>query len=99
MFVLQNLIMAVASLINIVAEVYVWVIIGRAVISFVNADPYNQIVRFINAITEPPLKKIRDMFPILVTNGIDFTPVVLILAIQFLRRFIVPTLQQFAMTV
>ncbi|MGL1931164.1 MAG: YggT family protein [Desulfotalea sp.] len=98
MFAVSNLLMAIASLVSIVAEIYIWVIIGRAIISFVNADPYNQIVRFVHAVTEPPLKKLRDLFPFLVAGGIDFSPVVLIIAIQFLRGFLVPTLQQMAMT-
>ncbi|PIE58844.1 MAG: hypothetical protein CSA33_01455 [Desulfobulbus propionicus] len=92
MIVLSNFILAVASLINIVLSVYTWVVIGRAVISWVNADPYNPIVRFLVQATEPALSRIRRYLPPM--GGLDLSPMVLILAVIFLQSFLVPTLQQ-----
>lgn len=92
MFIIGNFLNALAGLINIVFSVYIWVILGRVIIAWVNADPYNPIVRFLYEITEPPLRFIRRYLPIM--GGFDFAPLVLILGIIFLQSFLVPTLQQ-----
>lgn len=68
---------------------YMWLIVARAVLSWVNPDPYNPIVRFIHNVTEPVLYRLRSRLP-LYFGGIDFTPMVLILAIIFLTSWIVP---------
>jgi YggT family protein len=96
MFVAQNFLMAVAQLIDFVLTAYMWIIIGRAVISWVNADPYNPIVRFLYEATEPLLGRIRRVLPMAV-GGIDFSPLILIMGIMFLQSFLVPTLKQLAM--
>jgi len=67
--------------------------LGRAVISWVNPDPYNPIVRFLNSITEPVLYPIRRRIPIHF-GGIDFSPVLVIMAIIFLQTFLVQSLIQ-----
>jgi len=94
MFILSNFLEALAGVINIVLSVYIWVILGRVIISWVNADQYNPIVRFLYEITEPPLRTIRRYLP--VVGGFDFSPIVLIVGIIFLQSFLVPTLQQLA---
>lgn len=95
MFVFNNFLSALASLIDFVLSAYMWIIIGRAIISWVNADPYNPIVRFLYEVTEPLLSRIRRVIP-LFGGGIDFSPLILILAIIFLRNFLVPTLHHLA---
>ncbi len=96
MFVAQNFVMAVAQLIDFVLGIYVWIIIGRAIVSWVNADPYNPIVRFLYEATEPLLGRIRRALPIQM-GGLDFSPLILIMGIMFLQNFLVPTLKQMAM--
>lgn len=96
MFVLGNFVNALADLINFVLVGYMWVIIGRAVISWVNADPYNPIVRFIYEVTEPVLRQIRRVVPIF--GSFDLSPMILILIIYFLRSFLVPTFERIAGT-
>jgi YggT family protein len=96
MFMLSNFLLAIAKLLNFALSAYIWVVIGRAVISWVNADPYNPIVRFLVQVTEPLLVRIRRVLPIM--GGMDLSPMVLILAIVFLQSFLVPTLQQIAMS-
>ena len=93
MFLLGNFIIAVSKLINFLFDAYIIIIFARVVISWVNADPYNPIVRFLIQATEPLLYRIRRFLPPL--GGIDLSPMVLILAIIFLQTLIVPTLQQF----
>ena len=95
MFVISNLLIAVATILDIGLSVYMWIIIGRAVVSWVNADRYNPIVRFLHSATEPVLSAIRRRVPVFY-SGIDFTPILVILAIVFLRAFVVQTLFQLA---
>lgn len=96
MFLLSNFILAVAKLINFILSAYVWIVIARAVISWVNADPYNPIVRFLVQVTDPILDRIRRYLPAM--GAIDISPMVLILAIIFLQSFLVPTLEQIALS-
>ncbi len=96
MFMLGNFILAVAKLINFALSAYIWIVIGRAVISWVNADPYNPIVRFLVQVTDPILLRIRRYIPSM--GGIDLSPMILILAIVFLQSFLVPTLMQIGMS-
>ncbi|MFP3927891.1 MAG: YggT family protein [Desulfobacteraceae bacterium] len=95
MFVFSNFLAAIAKILDIGLTLYMWIIIGRAVISWVNPDPYNPIVRFLNAATEPVLYPIRRRLPIFF-GGIDFSPILLILGIIFLQTFLVQTLLQMA---
>ncbi|MFH2121939.1 MAG: YggT family protein [Pseudomonadota bacterium] len=95
MFVVNNFMMALAQLIDFLLSAYMWVVIGRAVISWVNADPYNPVVRFLYDITEPLLSRIRQWIPVSM-GGIDFSPMILIMVIMFLQSFLVPTLKQMA---
>ena len=95
MFVVNNFMSAIAQLLDFLLTAYMWIIIGRAVISWVNADPYNPIVRFLYDATEPVLSRIRRWLPISF-GGIDFSPMILILAIIFLQSFFIATLRQLA---
>ena len=95
MFVLSNFLVAIAKILDIALSLYMWIIIGRAVISWVNPDPYNPIVRFLHSATEPVLSPIRRRLP-LFFSGIDFSPILVILAIIFLQSFLVQTLIQIA---
>ncbi len=95
MFVLSNFLVAIAKILNIALTLYMWIIIGRAIISWVNPDPYNSIVRFLYSVTEPVLYSIRRRLPISF-GGFDFSPIIVILAIIFLQAFVVQSLIQFA---
>lgn len=96
MFMFGNFILAIAKLINFALSAYIWIVIGRAVISWVNADPYNPIVRFLIQVTDPILLRIRRYIPSM--GGIDLSPMILIFAIVFLQSFLVPTLMQIGMS-
>ena len=95
MFLLGNFLAAVATLIYYVLWLYMWVIIIRAVISWVSPDPYNPIVQFLYRATEPVLDPIRRRLPSS-GFGIDFSPLLVILAIYFLQMFLVRLLQDLA---
>jgi YggT family protein len=91
MFIFANLLRALATVIDLVLNLYMWIIIARAVISWVNPDPYNPIVRVLYSVTDPVLLAIRRRLP-LNFGGIDFSPIIVILAIIFLRQFLVASL-------
>ena len=92
MILFQNFFLAIAKVIELVLTLYMWIVIGRAVISWVNPDPRNAAVQFLYRVTEPALSRIRRYLPPM--QGIDLSPFVLILAIIFLLNFLVPTLEQ-----
>ena len=91
MFVFRNLLIAVATVLDYVLVFFMFITIARAVLSWVSPDPYNPIVRFIHNITEPVLYQIRKRLPMMY-GGIDFSPIVVILLIIFLRIFLVESL-------
>jgi len=97
MFVISNLLAAVAKVLDIALTIFMWIIIARAILSWVSPDPYNPIVRFIHNITEPVLYQIRKRIP-LNFGGIDFSPIIILLAVIFLQQFVVESLYQYAMT-
>ena len=96
MFVISNFVLAVAKILDLFLGFYYWVIIARAILSWVNPDPYNPIVQFIYRITEPVLKKIRRNIP-LPNMGIDISPLIVLLVVYFLRLFLVQTLIEYAL--
>jgi YggT family protein len=87
MFVLSNLLTALAKIADILLTIYMYIVIGRAVISWVNPDPYNPIVNFLYRATEPILSRVRRMIPYL--GGMDLSPLVVLLAIYFLKEFVI----------
>jgi len=91
MFLVGNFIEAVARILDIGLTVYMWIIIIRAVISWVNPDPYNAVVQFLYRATEPVLYRVRRWLPF-GNMGIDFSPVIVILAIVFLQSFLIRSL-------
>jgi YggT family protein len=95
MFIVANFLVAIAKILNYALYIYMWIIIARAVISWVNPDPYNTIVRFLYATTEPVLYNIRRRLP-MHFGGFDFSPIIVILAIIFLQTFLVNSLIHFA---
>lgn len=95
MFVTANLLVALAKVLGLVLNIFMWIIIARAVLSWVSPDPYNPIVRFIHGVTEPVLSQLRRRLP-LVFGGIDLAPVAVLLLIIFLETFVVGSLLQLA---
>ena len=95
MFILGNFLSATAQVLKIVLELYMWVIIIRALLSWVSPDPYNPIVQFLNSITEPVLYRVRQLIPIS-SIGVDFSQIVVILVIIFLQSFLVNSIGMLA---
>ena len=95
MFIIGNFLSATAQILKIVLELYMWIIIIRALLSWVNPDPYNQIVQLLNRFTEPVLSRVRQLIP-MSGVGIDFSPIIVILAIIFLQSFLVNSIGMLA---
>ncbi len=96
MFVLSNFLVAVANVLDILLTILYWLILIKALISWVNPDQYNPIVQFLYKTTEPILYPIRKVLPLGLRFGIDISPIIAFLAIMFLRSFLVRTLMDLA---
>ena len=97
MFILGYFLMAVGQVLNYVLVIYLVLVIARAVLSWVSPDPYNPIVRFIHNVTEPVMFRIRTALPV-TFGGIDFSPIIVLLVIMFLRTFLVKSIMRLAQT-
>jgi len=95
MFVFANLLFAVAQVLDYILWAYAWILLGRVVISYINADPKNPLVRFLYGATEPVLARVREKLP-LTSGGFDFSPIAVWLAVMFLQRFLVRSLYDLA---
>ena len=97
MFIIGNFIKALAIILHYVLTFFMWIVVARAVLSWVNPDPYNPIVRFIHNVTEPVLYRIRTKIPV-DFGGIDFSPIIVILGIIFLQNFVISSLLRLSAT-
>ena len=95
MFVAGNALSAVAIILDYVLWLYMWVIIARALLSWVNPDPWNPIVQFLGRATEPVLGPIRRWVGL--RMGMDLSPMIAILIIYFLQIAVVQSLKELAM--
>src|SRR5439155_21407017 len=89
MFVLANLLIALAQVVDYLLTAYMWIIIARAIVSWVNPDPYNPIVRSLYRATEPALRPVRRRLPMM-QMGLDLSPMSVLLWIYFLKSSLVP---------
>ena len=95
--ILGNFVRALALVLNSVLEIYLWIVIAACVISWVNPDPYNPVVRFLRSVTEPAFGFVpTSVLPFLPQVGLDFSPIIVLFAVYFLQKFLVPTLLQIA---
>ena len=97
MFILSNFLVAAARILDIVLTILYWLILIRALISWVSPNPYNPIVQFFYKTTEPILYPIRKILPLGLRFGIDISPIIAFLAIMFLKSFLVRTLIDLAL--
>jgi len=91
-FAVSNLLSAAAQVLDMALTAYYWIIIVRALISWVSPDPFNPIVQFLQTVTEPVLAPIRRILPPMLRFGIDISPVIAIFLVIFLKSFLVRTL-------
>jgi YggT family protein len=84
---MNALIYSIVQLLHTVINVYIWIVIIAALLSWVKPDPSNPIVQTLYRLTEPVYSFIRKKMPFLVIGGVDLTPLVIILGLQFLDTF------------
>lgn len=97
-FALSNFIIAITTILDYILTIANWLIIIRALVSWVNPDPYNPIIQFLYKVTEPMLAPFRRFMPAY-TMGLDISPIFAILFIWFLKLFLIKTLFGIAMRV
>jgi YggT family protein len=95
MYIIGYFLLAVANVLDVVLIALMWIVIVRAVLSWVNPDPFNPIVRFIHNVTEPVLYPIRSKLPVNY-GGFDFSPILVFIGVIFLRTFLVNSLSRIA---
>jgi len=93
--IVTNLLLAIAKILNIALSIYMWIIIVAALISWVNPDPYNPIVRVLRSLTDPVLNPIRKVIGRSL-GPFDISPIIVILAIVFIQRFLIRSLIELA---
>jgi YggT family protein len=93
MILLGNLFIALGSIVDIILNIYMWILIIAVLISWVGPDPYNPVVRFLRSVTEPVLRPVRSRLGVF--GGIDVSPMIIILGIIFVRSFIVRTIIEY----
>ncbi len=96
MFVFGNILSATVEIVDTLLHLYMWTFIISAVLSWVRPDPYSPIVRFLYQITEPALRPIRRLIP-MQGVGLDFSPVIVIFIIIFIRTAFIRSLAEIAM--
>ena len=99
MIVLANTMSAVAMILGSLLNLYFWIVISAAVLTWVRPDPYNPIVRTLRALTEPVFYRVRKWLPFTYTTGMDFSPVVVLLSIELFNRIVVASLAQYALAI
>ena len=95
MFIFGNLLLGVAKILDLLLNAYMWIIIISALISWVNPDPYNPIVKFLRGITEPVYRPIRRFLGSRL-GMIDFSPLIVIVVIIFIKTVFITSLIEFA---
>ncbi len=93
MFVWTNFVLWVAQVLEGALDLYFWIVLAAVVMSWIEPNPYNPIVRAVYAMTEPLFDWIREHLPVLF-GGIDFSPLVVVMLISFLSKYLIPTLTQ-----
>jgi len=97
MLIANNFLYALARVFDLAVEIYIWIVIIRALVTWVHADPRNPIVVFLASVVDPVTSRIRRLFPIVRAGAVDLSPLVLIFILWFLRIFVTRTLIQLSM--
>ena len=98
MIIFSNTLSAIAIVVGSLLKIYFWMVVISAILSWVRPDPYNPIVRTLRTLTEPVYFRIRKLLPFTYTSGIDFSPLIVLLAIELVDRIVVNSMLQYAMT-
>lgn len=98
MIIFANTLSAIATVVGALLNLYFWVVVISALLTWVRPDPYNPIVRTLRTLTEPVYYRVRKLLPFTYASGIDFSPVIVLLVIELVNRIIVASMLQYAAT-
>ncbi len=93
---ISDFLVILANIVSVVLTIYYWLIIIRALLSWVNPDPYNPVVNFLYRVTEPVLGRLRSVIPLGASSGIDLSPLIAVFVIYFFKSLIVKALLMLA---
>lgn len=96
MILIANTLSAIALVLGSLLNIYFWIVIIAAVLTWVRPDPYNPIVRTLRLLTEPVFYRVRKWLPFTYTSGLDFSPLVVLLVIELVNRIVIASLAQYA---
>jgi YggT family protein len=97
MIVVSNALSAAAAVLGSLLNIYFWIVIISAVLSWVKPDPYNPIVRVLRLLTEPVFYRVRKWLPFTYMSGLDFSPVIVLLAIELVNGIVISSMYQYAL--
>jgi len=87
---LGYLLLTLARLCNMLITIYTFVVAAAVIISWVNPDPHNPIVRILRQLTEPAFALARRVLPrALWRSGIDFSPILVFFILILIDTVIV----------
>jgi len=95
-YIVSQFIAFLAKALDMLLNLYFWILVISALLTWVNPDPRNPIVRFLYSVTEPVLYAVRRRLPFVQTGGLDLSPIVVILGIMLLRYVVVAPLHRLA---
>lgn len=96
MFVLGNVVYAIAMVLKSLLSLYFWIVLIAVLLTWVRPDPYNPIVRALTALTEPVFYRVRKLLPFTFINGLDLSPIVVLIGIQLVETIVVRSLFQWS---
>ena len=96
MIVIATFVSAVADILGMVIYAYIWIVIIASLITWVRPDPYNPIVQMLDRLTRPAFEFVQRYVPSV--GGLDLSPIMIILGLQFVNLFFVNLLKQIALS-
>jgi len=93
---LTGLMIPIARIVDIILEIYLWIIVVRAILSWVRPNPFNPVVRFIYALVDPISFRIAKIIPTRI-GMVDIAPLILIIMVMVLQKFLVEMLYRIGM--
>lgn len=96
MIVMANTLSAIAAVLQTLLNLYFWIVMISALITWVKPDPYNPIVRMLRMFTEPVFYRIRKWLPFTYSAGIDFSPLIVLIGIELFNKIVIKSLAEYA---
>ena len=93
---MTHFIISIVDILDMVIRAYIFVIIAAALISWVRPDPFNPIVQLLYRLSAPAYNLIRKLRIPTIFGGIDIAPIIILLGLEFISRFVLGYIRAFA---